>query len=335
MGEMRNRIVVITGASSGFGRGAALRFAEAGAKVVLAARRKRLLKQIAQECRDRGAESLVVETDVSNSSEVEELATRAVDKFRKIDVWVNNAGVGAVARFDETPLEEHEQVIQTNLMGTIYGSYVALQQFRKQGKGVLINIGSFAGKVAAPYLSSYSASKFGIRGLGMALRQELEQNGDHRIHVCTVMPVSMDTPFFEHAANHTGKPVQPIPPVYDPQKVVDVIYEMALDPENEVVVGPSGKLGSLGERFAPKLTEKQMGRTAHKAQMKQKKFAPDKSGSVFEPMSSGTDVYGGWTDKGSGGKLAKILGIMVPIGMGAAYVALQRARNKRELERVA
>lgn len=142
MGEMRDRVVVITGASSGFGRGAALKFAANGAKVVLAARRKRLLKQIAEEWRQIGAESLVVETDVSNSSEVEELAQRAVEKFGKIDVWINNAGVGAVARFDETPLEEHEQVIQTNLMGTIYGSYVALQQFREQGRGVLINVGS-------------------------------------------------------------------------------------------------------------------------------------------------------------------------------------------------
>jgi short-subunit dehydrogenase len=333
MGEMRNRVVVITGASSGFGRGAALKFAEAGANVVLAARRKRLLRQIARECRDIGAESLAVETDVSDSGEVEELAKRAVAKFGKIDVWVNNAGVGAVARFDETPLEEHEQVIQTNLMGTVYGSYAALQQFRKRGKGVLINVGSFAGKVAAPYLSSYSASKFGIRGLGMALRQELQENGEDPIHVCTVMPVSMDTPFFEHAANHTGKPVQPIPPVYDPQKVVDVIYELALDPEDEVIVGASGKLGSMAERIAPGFTEKYMGRQAHKAQMKQKKSASDKAGSVLKPMRGGTEVYGGWNDRGNGGKIAAVLGFAIPIGMGTAYLALQRARSRREYKR--
>ena len=342
MGEMRNRVVVITGASSGFGRGTALKFANEGAKVVLAARRKRLLKQVAEECRQIGAQSLVVETDVSNSSEVEELAQRAVDKFGKIDVWINNAGVGAVARFDETPLEEHEQVIQTNLMGTIYGSYVALQQFREQGRGVLINVGSFAGKVAAPYLSSYSASKFGVRGLGMALRQELEENDETGIDVCTVMPVSMDTPFFEHAANHTGKPVQPVPPVYDPQKVVNAIYNAAVDPVDAVIVGASGKLDSLGERFAPKLIEKQMGRTAHKAQMGQEESAPDHSGSVFKPMSSGTDVYGGWTKKDSkptkkdsGGKLATILGLAVPIGMGAVYLAFQRARSRKEFEQAA
>src|SRR6201999_833480 len=100
-------------------------------------------------------------------------------------------------------------------------------------------------------LSSYSASKFGVRGLGMALREELEQNDEDRIHVCTVMPVSMDTPFFEHAATHSGRAVAPIPPVYDPQKVVDVIFELAQHPEDEVIVGAAGKLASVGERFAP------------------------------------------------------------------------------------
>ena len=329
--RMRNRVVVITGASSGFGRGAALKFAEAGAKVVLAARRRRELNQVARECEQRGGKALVVETDVSDSGEVRELCERAVQKFGKIDVWVNNAGVGAVGQFEETPLEEHEQVIKTNLLGTVYGSYAALQQFREEGQGVLINVSSFAGKVAAPYLSSYSASKFGVRGLGMALREEIEQNHEDRIHVCTVMPVSHDTPFFEHAGNYSGKPVQPIGTVYDPQKVVDVIFDLTLEPEDEVIVGPTGKLAALGQRLAPGLTEKRMGKRAHQSQMKQKKSALDQAGAVLEPMSSGTDIYGGWLEKQHNGmgKLGTVLGIAVPIGMGAAYYALHRARSRR------
>jgi len=328
---IRNRVVVITGASSGFGRGAALKFAEAGAKVVLAARRRRELNQVAKECEQLGGKALVVDTDVSDPKEVRELADRALEKFGRVDVWVNNAGVGAMGQFDETPLEEHEQVIRTNLLGTIYGSHEALQQFREQGHGVLINVGSIAGKMAAPYLSSYAASKFGIRGLGMALRQELEENDEENIHVCTVMPGSHDAPFFGHAANYSGKPVEPIPPVYDPQKVVDVIYELALRPEDEVVVGGMAKAASLSGRLAPTFTEKLMGKRAHKSQMKQKKTAANKSGSVFEPEESGTGVYGGWLEKEQEGKgkLGTILGFAVPIGMGAAYLALQRSRAKR------
>lgn len=175
-------------------------------------------------------------------------------------------------------------------------------------------------------MSSYAASKFGVRGLGMALRQELEQNGERNIHVCTVMPVSFDTPFFEHAGSHTGKKVQPIPPTYNPEKVVEVIASLADKPQDEVVVGPTGKLGALAHRIAPKLVEKQMGRRAFKSQGEQSEPARESSGSLFKPTKGGDEVHGGWNDGGSAGKLGTILGIAVPAAMGIAYL-LQRRRQ--------
>jgi short-subunit dehydrogenase len=350
-----NRVVVITGASSGFGRGAALRFARAGDSVVIAARRESLLEDVAKQCRKSGVEAVAVEADVSSAADVHNLAERALDKFGRIDVWVNNAGVGTVARFEDAPLEEHEQVIRTNLLGTIYGSHEALNQFRKQGQGVLINLASFAGKVAPPYMSSYAASKFGIRGLGMALREELVQNGEDNIRVSTIMPVSFDTPFFEHAANHTGKPVRPIGSVYDPKEVIDVIFEMSNNPEDEVVVGTEGKLSSIAHRLVPKLVEKQMARQTQKAQMSQKESAKDSSGSLFRPMKSGKEVYGGWTnanqssadwesenrelspEKGSAAKrtLGMVAGIAVPLGMGVAYLLRRRMQQRDRWEQAA
>lgn len=350
-----NRVVVITGASSGFGRGAALRFAEAGDNVVIAARRESLLEDVAKQCRKSGVEAVVVEADVSKAADVHELAEQALDKFGRIDVWVNNAGVGTVARFEEAPLEEHEQVIRTNLLGTIYGSHEALNQFRKQRRGVLINLASFAGKVAPPYMSSYAASKFGIRGLGMALRQELAQNGEDNIRVSTIMPVSFDTPFFEHAANHSGKPVKPIGPVYDPKEVIETIFDMSNHPEDEVVVGTQGKLGSIAHRFVPKLVEKQMARQTQKSQMRQKESAEDSSGSLFRPMKSGKEVYGGWTNanqssadwESAGGQLSTddnspakrtlgvVAGIAVPVGMGLAYWMRRRQQQRDRWEQAA
>lgn len=332
---MRDKVVVITGASSGFGRGAALKFAEAGANVVAAARRKRALKDLEKESKKLGSQILTIQTDVSNPDDVEELASRTIREFGQIDVWVNNAGVGTVGRFEEIPLEEHEQVIRTNLLGTLYGSYFAVREFRKSGKGVLINMSSFSGKIGTPYLSSYAASKFGIRGLAMALRQELEQNQDLGIHVCTVMPVSFDTPFFEHSANHIGKPVRPIPPVYDPKKVIDTIVDLAQNPRDEVVVGTAGKFGSAQYRIAPKLVERFMGRHAHRAQREVEGTAGESSGSVFEPMSSGTDIYGGWSESNGGSTAAKVLGIAVPAAIGIALLARKRSRIREELEQVA
>ena len=202
--DFNGKVIVITGASSGFGRGAAVQFARAGASVVLAARREQVLDDVARECEAAGGRALAVPTDVSKSAEVETLAKTAVEKFGRIDVWVNDAGGGALGRFEEVPLADHVQVIETDLLGTLYGSYFALGQFRKQQSGTLINIASVIGKVPAPYFASYAAAKHGVVGLSSAIRQELNVNDIKNIHVCTVMPTSMDTPFFEHAANYTG-----------------------------------------------------------------------------------------------------------------------------------
>jgi short-subunit dehydrogenase len=344
MRKRGNRVIVITGASSGFGRGAALRFAQAGDNVVVAARRKSLLREVAEQCKQAGVKSLAVEADVSNAADVQDLASQAIGKFGRIDVWVNNAGVGTVARFDEAPLEEHEQVIRTNLLGTIYGSYEALNQFRKQGYGVLINLSSFAGKVAPPYLSSYAASKFGVRGLGMALREELAQNDEPNIRVSTVMPVSFDTPFFEHAGNHTGKPVAAIPPIYDPKEVIETIFQMAQSPEDEVIVGTMGKVSGVAQRISPRLVEKQMAKQTHKAQMGQEESAADSSGSLFRPMKSGRDIYGGLRSetretsddhKHGMGLLGSVLGVAVPVGMGVAYLLRRRSHSGESWEQAA
>ena len=298
MPSLRNRVVVLTGASSGFGRGAAIEFAKRGARLVLAARRKNLLKDVAEECKRYGVKAVVVETDVSKEEEVEKLADKAVSAFGQIDVWVNNAGVATIGRFDEVPMEEHEQVIATNLFGTMYGSQAALRQFREQGRGTLINIGSYLSKGSSPYHSSYVASKHGIRGLGISIRQELEANQeDDRIHVCTIMPTSMDTPFFEHAGQHTGHRVQPIDPVYDPKLVIDAIIRVAMRPEGEVMVGRSAKAPSFFGKVLPTLLESAMARKTHKNIYQRSRKESPGEGSVYEPMEEGQGVRGGWLDE--------------------------------------
>jgi short-subunit dehydrogenase len=292
---LAGRVIVITGASSGFGKGAALEFAEAGCAIALAARRDHLLEQLARDCEAAGGQALVVPTDVSHEPDVQRLAHLAVTQFGRFDVWVNNAGAGALGRFEEVPLEEHVQVVNTDLLGTIYGSYFAMRQFRAQGHGTLINVSSVIGKVPAPYFASYAAAKHGVVGLSAALRQELEQDKvDDRIHVCTVMPTSMDTPFFEHAAQHTGHEAAPIPPLYDAEKVVDVIVRLATDPEDEVTVGAAGKFMAFAHQMAPGLVEAMMRRQTHKAEFTDAKPEAENSGAVLEPTVSGSEVGGGY-----------------------------------------
>jgi len=253
--EIKGQVVVITGASSGFGKGAARKFALQGASVVLAARREYLLQDLADVCEQAGGRALVVPTDVTQEAEVAELAERAVSEFSRIDTWVNNAGGGALGRFEDIPVADHVQVIQIDLLGTLYGSYHAIKQFRRQGHGTLINIASLVGKVPAPYLSSYAAAKHGVVGLSAALRQELQQEGVDTIRVCTVLPAAFDTPFFEHAAQYTGREASPIPPTYDPQEVVDAIVDLAANPKDEVSVGTAAKVVNLLHQWFPGMVE--------------------------------------------------------------------------------
>ena len=183
---LQGKVVVITGASSGIGRATAHRFAERGAKLVIAARRMGPLDLAVHECAKLGGQATSVQADVTVPDNVENLARRAVENYGRVDVWVNNAAVALYARVDEGPIEVHRRVIETNLLGYLYGSRVAVRIFRQQGRGVLVNVSSAVAYVGQPYSSAYVASKFGIRGLTECIRQEVSDCPE--IRVCTVMP---------------------------------------------------------------------------------------------------------------------------------------------------
>jgi short-subunit dehydrogenase len=258
--DLRSKVIVITGASSGLGRGAALELAKQGGHLILAARRGDLLEELAQECLNqpssRGTKAFAVPTDVTKVEEVEKLMLAALGHFGYIDVWINCAGVGALGRFDEIPLGDHFKVIDTVLKGVMTGSYVAMQQFRAQGHGTLINVASLLGKVPAPLYSSYVAAKHGVVGLSASIREELVMDKlDKIIHVCTLMPPAMNTPFFDHCANYMGKQPAPIPPVYEPERVVEKLVHLCTHPEDESTVGVRGNMAKLAHQIAPGLTE--------------------------------------------------------------------------------
>lgn len=287
------KVIVITGASSGFGKGAAREFAKAGASLALAARRDELLDDLVEQCEGLGGRAIAVPTDVGNSREVELLAQKAMSTYGHIDVWINNAGVGALGPFWDIPLADHIRLIETNLIGVINGSFYAMQQFRSQGSGTLINTASGLGKIPAPYYSSYTASKYGVVGLSAALRQEVREAKLDDIHICTVLPMAMDTPWFDHASNYTGHEPKPIPPLYDPQMVVDMYVRLATEPEDEVIVGGVGKVMAALHSVVPGLVEGMMGKEAEVVQMENAPPERKSSNSLREPMDKGTGVYGG------------------------------------------
>ncbi len=291
--SLSGKVVVLTGASSGFGKGAALELARRGARLVLAARRLELLEELASECNAEGGEAMACAADVSRRIDVERLTGAAIAGFGRIDVWINNAGVGALGRFERVPLELHEQVIATNLLGTVYGSYCAYRQFLAQGSGVLINIASELGFSTAPYYASYAAAKHGVVGLAGSLRQEIKENGITGVHVCTIMPTAHDTPFFDHAANYTGREVAPPKPLHDPQKVVDAIVRIAANPEDKQIVGADGIAKLVLANVLPGVAETIGAKQMHKTQMERPPPATDSPGAVQTPMREGTEVSAG------------------------------------------
>jgi NAD(P)-dependent dehydrogenase (short-subunit alcohol dehydrogenase family) len=169
--DLSQSVVVVTGASSGFGRATALGFAREGSALVLAARGEPPLHQLAGECEALGTQTLVVPTDVRVEAQVQALADRALERFGHFEVWVNNAGVIAYGPFRDVPSEVFRAVIETNLMGQVHGARAALAVFTRQRDGVLINMSSVWGRATTPDVSAYVTSKFAIRAFSECLRR--------------------------------------------------------------------------------------------------------------------------------------------------------------------
>jgi short-subunit dehydrogenase len=291
--KLKDSTVVITGASSGIGRATALRFVAKGARVVLAARNAEALTTVAREIEARGGRALAVPTDVTDQAAVVALAERAKEAFGQIDVWVNNAGVMAFGRFDATPLDIDRRILETNVLGTLYGSRAALAAFEPHGRGVLINLSSVVTRMPQPFASAYVASKHAVRGLDMSLRQELLLAGQKDIHVVTVMPAVIDTPLFQHAANYAGRKVRAIPPVYAAEEAAEVIVDAAVHPRREVYVGSAGPVMNAQMKLMPGAVERIVARVVGKGQFEDA-HEPANPGNLFEPARGPGSISGGW-----------------------------------------
>ncbi|MFC4021605.1 SDR family oxidoreductase [Micromonospora sp. GCM10011542] len=307
--------VVITGASSGIGAATAYALARRGAAVALAARSGAALDQVAQRCRELGGQALAVPTDVTDMASMQRLADRTAAEFGRIDAWVNNAAVSAVGLFDEIPVAEFRRVLEVNLLGAVHGIRAALPHLGAAGGGVLVNNASVLAEVAMPYQSAYNATKHGIRGLADTVRQELRVTGRGHISICTILPATIDTPFFRHAANHSGRELLPPPPVYPPEVVAETIVRMLRRPRREAYAGGAARLIGLQWRLAPALAERTLGWYAHRTQ-----FGPaaraDSTGNVFH-ADADAHRNGGWQ-----GRRRQLVRMTAAFGLAAAGTAV-------------
>ncbi|MET3725329.1 SDR family oxidoreductase [Sphingomonas trueperi] len=285
------RTAVITGASSGIGRATAELFAENGWRLVLAARDAEALEALATDLRARGAAIAVVPTDIGDNAAVLALAEAAQAFGGTIDLWFANVGVGAVGRFEEVPIEAHEQVLRSNLLGHLYEAHAVLPIFQRQGRGVFVNMISMVGFAAAPLAAAYSASKFGLKGLSEALRAE--QAAHPHIHICDVYPALVDTPALDHPANYTGKAIHPPLPLVDPRRVAAAVVRLADHPRATTIVGAQTWPARIGHALAPTLSLKIIDRW-FEGYFAQARPAAVTSGNLFHPPGDRPRVDGGF-----------------------------------------
>jgi len=244
MENIKGKVIVITGASSGIGEATALLLAERGAKVVLGARRLDRLEALATRISEAGAEASYAVTDVKRREDLSNLVKLACDRYGKLDVLINNAGIAPTSLLDELRVEDWEEMIDVNIKGVLYGIAAALPVFRKQGFGHFVNTSSTAGLITKPTMSVYSGTKFAVRAISEGLRQEA---GD-KLRVTIISPGFVQTNLADSMTNPEVKAqiinsmdTMAIPPDAIARAIAFAIEQPANVDVGEIIVRPTAQ----------------------------------------------------------------------------------------------
>jgi short-subunit dehydrogenase len=290
--QVKDQVIVITGASSGIGLATAREAASRGARVVLNSRDPVDLSRAIAEIREEGGEAVMHVGDVADRAAMESLADTAIAAFRRIDTWINNAGVSIYGEIREVTLEDARRLFDTNYWGVVNGSLVAVDHLSTFG-GALINVGSVLSETGYPLQGHYSASKHAVKGFTDSLRLELEKK-DLPIAVTLIQPAAIDTPYPEHARNYLPNEPKHQAPVYNPDVVADAILACAEKPRRNLRVGGASKMYTSVEKVAPGIADR-MKMSAFEAQ--QSGVPGHGQGALYAPVSGDLKVRGEYPGK--------------------------------------
>jgi len=294
--KLTDQVIVITGASSGIGLATAEAAAKKGAKVVLAARSDETLDEVVGRIKADGGEAVAVPCDVTDRAQVDRLAATAVEKFGRIDTWVNNAGLGLWGRLDETPESDARKLFDVNFWGLVNGCLAALPHLKKHG-GALINVGSEVSDAYAPLQGMYVATKHAVKGYTDCLRVEIEEVDKAPVAITLIQPGATDTPFPQHARNVTDKEAKLPNPQDDPEHVAEAILDAAETPTREKKVSVSASLNATLAKVAGGVADFLSGKKASDMHYDEPPRNPQ--GALNQP-SEATGVAG--QTHGTGGK---------------------------------
>ena len=249
--RFKDKVVIVTGASSGIGRDSAIRFAKEGAKVVLVSRSRGKLDSVANEIMQFNRSVLVIPTDVSSKEQVFDAVSKTVKKFGKVDVLFNNAGSSDVGMVEDSDFEDKlRYLFEVDLMGSVYFTKEVIPIMKKQGTGHIMNMSSVVGRKGFPHFGAYSSIMHGITGFTASLRQELRGSG---VNVSIIHPALTQTPLLEHVKPEDMPPpfrrFTPIPVELVGKAVVEGVYHN----RPRIIVPFQPKLMLLADAISPKI----------------------------------------------------------------------------------
>jgi len=327
------RVVVITGASAGVGRAAALEFAATGARVALLARDPMALEDTRSQIEEHGGTALGIPVDVADAEAVFSAARQIEDTFGPIDVWVNNAMTTVFATVESLSPEEVRRVNDVTYLGTVHGTMAALRSMQARGRGTIIQVSSGLAYRPIPLQAAYCAAKHAARAFTEALRCELLHQGS-AIRLGSVVLPGMNTPQFDWARTHQRHKPRPVAPVYQPDVAARAIVSAARRPQREYFVGYQTPLLTMGAALMPNVLDRYLASTAVSGQDSGIPAGPNRQHNLFAPVPGRHSTRGTFSDESGrdalvvSGSVARGLGVAALLGIGALVGACLSHRNQ-------
>ncbi|MGH3157105.1 MAG: SDR family oxidoreductase [Streptosporangiaceae bacterium] len=278
------QVVVVTGASAGIARAAAVQFGGRGDKVALIARGEAGLDGAVKEVEEAGGQAVAIPVDVADYDQVEAAAARAEDVFGPIDVWVNVAFTSVFAPFMQIKPEEFKRVTEVSYLGFVYGTRAALARMIPRDHGTIVQVGSALGARSIPLQSAYCGAKHAINGFTSSLRTELMHEGSN-VRVTVVQMPAVNTPQFSWVLSRLPNHPQPVPPIYQPEVAASgVVYAADHPGRKQYWVGTSTAATILANKVAAPLLDRYLARTGYQSQQTPEKVGPDRPHNLWEPV---------------------------------------------------
>jgi len=330
---IRRQVVVITGASSGVGRACARAFAGRGARVGLIARNEEALRAAADEARRAGAEALVLPLDVADAVAVERAAAAVEARWGRIDTWVNCAMLTVFSPVMKMTADEYRRVTEVTYLGYVYGTQAALRRMLPRDEGTIIQIGSALAYRSIPLQSAYCAAKAAIRGFTDSLRSELIHDGS-RVKLSMLHLPAVNTPQATRQRNKLDKQAQPVPPMFAPESIAEIVVWAAEHTPREMLIGRPTVQAVWAQKLVPGPLDWYLGKEGYQSQMVD---APNdqRADILFETLPGDPGAHGPYRDRERGPDLQMRLRThpravtAITATLAAGLLALARRRGTR------